>query len=76
MLLVSVIDFAVFFVSHFSDFGVSQNHQEGLLIRFPSLTPRASDSAGPEWGLRMYTCNLPSEEDAADPGTTLGESLL
>lgn len=63
---------ALFLVPLFSDFGVSQNCPEGLLNRFPSPAPRASDLAGPGWSLRMCNCpKLPGEEDAADPRTTL-----
>lgn len=70
--MLSITDFALFLVPQFSDFGVSQTHPEGLLNGFPSPAPRASDLAGPGWGLRMCTClKLPHEEDAADPGTTL-----
>lgn len=45
--------------------------------RWLGPTPRVSDSAGLEWGLRICICNKsPGDAAAPGPGTALGEAEL
>ena len=57
--------------------GAARGKNQNTKTQTPWPFPRVSDSVSLGWGPRVCVSDrFPSDDDAADPGTTLGELLV